>query len=672
MTQNDSNRESTVLVIGDWVVDEYWFVVRHQSQISSHTGFAHFRIGSQEGEPIMDLCGAGEVAQALHQLGTEAGPYRLIGLGKWRDADTEYIGHLVHAKGQQGCPVAECTFGLSRQVCEEAPEVTLRSLDPSSPTIRVIRLYHQYGSEIKQLSRTDWEPQKGPTELDDFDSLGLPSSDEVSHVVVHDLAKGAVTDGLIGAINEKYPTAAWYVRSKVQNPGWLKSITRVELLVVGPEVAELLNPWQSWLAKGRATKKALDVIEGMPGRHVVMLSDQREVVARVNSENGDGGDCITARSHVAPTPITMLGWPSAVFAYFIHSLISSGSDISTEKLSEVLKWADENSGVPLPKMSPVSDAETREPYVQRSDWGSEVREWRQAVGDRGIVTDTVGVLRLDVWRGTTHLPGYVVHVSKKQEIIDRIGRHMIAFGRGPQPKRSLSILIQADPGAGKTHLAKTLAKEFGFRFLRYDLTQLIHRDELHDLFDAVANMQAEDGEPILVFVDEINAQLDGNHVYGAFLAPLEDGYYVRRGKNFSLRPCVWLFAGTKLDDSVGGQKLSDFKSRMTMIERIDYRSLRNEYDNKERLDREARLEQVYLGAILLQQAIPDVAAVEYAVLDQFYIMDPSDSPARAIRKRVALLSDVQYGTVTRKNCEDWGPVEWSGDERASSLVRLRY
>ena len=56
-----------------------------------------------------------------------------------------------------------------------------------------------------------------------------------------------------------------------------------------------------------------------------------------------------------------------------------------------------------------------------------------------------------------------------------------------------------------------------------------------------------------MFVDEINATLDGDDVYGAFLAPIEGGYYIRTGVKYKLRPCVWLFAGT----GHGGKKKGD-------------------------------------------------------------------------------------------------------------------
>ena len=114
---------------------------------------------------------------------------------------------------------------------------------------------------------------------------------------------------------------------------------------------------------------------------------------------------------------------------------------------------------------------------------------------------------------------------------------------------------------------------------------MIHREELLKLFEEVATKQTSGGDALLVFVDEINALLDSSSVYGAFLSPLEDGIYVRNGKTFSLKPCVWIFAGTRLKDDArtDTQKLSDFKSRITLEKLLDYDSILNKVsDNNQK------------------------------------------------------------------------------------------
>jgi hypothetical protein len=40
-------------------------------------------------------------------------------------------------------------------------------------------------------------------------------------------------------------------------------------------------------------------------------------------------------------------------------------------------------------------------------------------------------------------------------------------------------------------------------------------------------------------------KLSNDRFSNLFLAPLEDGVYMRGGNRFRIDPCIWIFAGTK-------------------------------------------------------------------------------------------------------------------------------
>jgi cytidylate kinase len=536
----------------------------------------------------------------------------------------------------------------------------------------VIRQYHQEKGRVRQINRVDWEPERSLSkeglEPIDFDNLGMPRPDEISAILIHDLVKGVVTKDLIVVLKERYPKARWYVRSKLKTPRWLTLIRdSIELLVIGPEVAALHNPWETWLAYGQMTIQALEIIEKLPGKNVVLLSDQREVIARLSEQ------CVTAKSMIEPSPPAQLGWTSAFFASLAHSMCHKKADTMPEDISWAIESADELGGIPLPASCETPSVEKRQPNIRPGLWAKEANDWQQARQGCGIIKADNGEMTLEVWRGSSHLPGYIACIKRKEEIIIGIGQNLRAFNEGGSQIRSLSIMLQADPGAGKTVLAKSLADAFNFSFVRFDITQMIHRDELLDLFDTLATMQANEDKKILVFVDEINALLDNSHVYGAFLAPLEESVFARRGKSFSLKPCVWVFAGTKLDEAgvASREKLSDFKSRMTIIENIDFKSLALTTKDTERLQNEARLEQVYLGAAMIGRHFPDVQKVTKEILDHFHKLDPAEAPARAIRKLAGSLRNVQYGSVSRANCESWD-IEWEDSKEGETPVKLYF
>jgi hypothetical protein len=483
---------------------------------------------------------------------------------------------------------------------------------------------------------------------------------EIGTVVIHDLRKGVVTPGIVKYLNRQFPAASWYVRSKDLNPTWLADITpNLRLLLLGPEILATRSPWKSWLIDNMITFQAKELLDQMPKTSVVLLLDSREVIALVNKNS-----YITTRGVGEVDPFSQVGWSSAFFAALIFEMLKKESKRSTSvdkaAIEHAMTTANKHIGDVL---GSISTPPPTYPVTPDTNWDEEDRHWKEALSGKGLIPLQRETKRaeddrrapeycLEVWRGCTSLPGYV------------------AFsGPGVQAK-SVSIMLQADPGTGKTFLAQSLAQVFDFRLVKADVTQMVHREDLLDLFDSVATEQANQNKPVLIFVDEVNALLDGSNVYGAFLAPLEEGAYVRRGKAFNLQPCVWIFAGTGLDGVSGrlGDKVEDFKARMTMIAQFDFQGLLRQRNKNVSLSDDARREQVYLGASIIKRLYPDVDLVSCGVLERFHNLDPAQAPARTIRKLIMLMRNVQYGKVTERNCTAWE----NPPQDKSPLVRLAF
>ena len=146
---SNTDTVKNILISRDWFVDEYWFMARHHSETSSHTGPDHFRIVSEHSDAVKDLSGAGLIARILYELrryykpeNADAHPfvkslyfpedgmqidkileegitwseangnplnqqqlfsdlakdYELSGIGIWNHEDTDLIKHFIHAK----------------------------------------------------------------------------------------------------------------------------------------------------------------------------------------------------------------------------------------------------------------------------------------------------------------------------------------------------------------------------------------------------------------------------------------------------------------------------------------------------------------------------------------------------------------------------------------------
>lgn len=733
MTEAAKSKPINILIVGDWVIDEYWFLVRHHSEISTHTGLDHFRISitDPETDSYKDLCGAGHIARVLHDEISNDEKYNIYGIGKWNKADTEYIEHLVHSRDEKiDCPAPRVTNGIGLpELCKTPPSIKLTTLDDESQTIRVIRQYYQKVDGIQQISRVDWEKQfdktkdKGPnykTIKELIQEGGIP--EKVDLIIVHDLVKGVVDPDLIGGLAEKFPDALWCVRSKAKTPEWLKKIPdkKIGLYVIGPEIASQESPIPSWVINGNISDQAMHFLgsgdkkgqhNSVKGMNVALLTENREIIAYLKEKNGQ---CVIVQSTVKPDPISEMGWASAVEASLIFQFIKNDWKLYREPESEKIKevalatepqshkigsgngknvegrsleeevahslygygkgrsiqeavaTAESNGTMVVPKSIGLKRPDASPPLVSSGiTWGNETAKWKDSKSKYGIINfDNTGdvELVLDIWRGSTHLPGYIACIKKKQDILDDIGKLVKRFRTSAHHSRSLSILLNADPGAGKSSLAKALAGVYKFNMYKFDITQMIHRDDLLDLFDTVSSEQANGVENMLIFVDEINAKLANDHVYSAFLAPLEEGQYIRNGRTNSLKPAVWIFAGTNSTSGIDIEKESDFRSRMTEMFKIDLTSLREhkepqneeEIDSQFRLESQAKLEQIYLGAHMIKMIYPDVTHVSLEVLDYFYRLENKRLPAREIRKLVNSLKNVQYGSITRiKNCGEW-------------------
>lgn len=665
------SRTRTILIIGDWVVDEYWFLVKHHSDISSHTGFSHYRLANRPDEFLTDLCGAGYIARILFQEFQNTNR-NIYGLGVWNNNDTRLMKHLIHCRIDDACKTNFVGKSMINDLCNKTPNVKLFTLQPNGTTTKVVRTYHQLAKGIEQINRIDWAPEnESEVDINYVRSLQLPSPKKVDSIVAYDLKKDGINDEVVQFLVERYPDADWYIRTKDKEAGWINSVQKIKLSFLGPEVTSLLNPWGTWLVNGRAKKIALNNLDKMVGENAVLVSGNREVILKT-----DQGKVVITKSLTNNDNI-QLGWSSALFAKIIFNMVTGSSEVGQNKLIEdCVEFADKQEIVTIPKV--FMQSSQGQVVVKKAieyDFQAEYDNWKASETLDNIGCISIGDTgRLDVWRASSYLPGYVSCIKEKNEILCRVGSQLNSFRKGIHQTRSLSIMLQADPGSGKTHLAKTLADAFNFSFFRFDVTQMIHRDEIIDLFDSIATRQAYTPAKILVFVDEINACLAGHNVFSSFLAPLEEGFYSRRGRQFVLKPCAWLFAGTKIEtnDREVGEKLSDFESRMTLIEKLDYESLGKNYEtdspDSQRIEKQAKLEQIYLGAIMIKNFFPDVRAVSKEVLRQFKTLNPANQPARKIRWLAESLRNVQHGVVTRNNCTQWGEKDWSNETDMIKLI----
>jgi hypothetical protein len=697
-----SKARKTILVIGDWLVDEYWVVGVQRSKTSSRVGKAHYRALQSPDSTVTSFCGAGRTAAILHraQSSGDDNIFGIVALGVWHPddqasleamLDTDAVKgrtpHQVHLSYEKGGKPRKF-FNLVRD--------TVDGMRPS--TTKVIRVYHHTGQDIDLQLRIDWEVKtpkhgwvssKGLEAIPELDQL---LKERVDAIVVKDLLKGAVTPDLIEFVNQKVKgrEIPWFLSSKAYLPEWMEKVDAnwIHLLEIPQAAAQdavRQNKLDGWLtSSNEPSKKALELVNRLaqerPNALIVAVPNDQSVLThgRWSGPEGTQGVFWTDQKPIPPSvgvPMASVCF-AALIAYCLErraldlaELVESGLSFTEEwrrfemkRIVEPLSWDPVDEKYLDLERKPAACNLPHPPF----SWSDELRRWDQAYDECGVITDGPS-RRLELSRATTEVKSYVCVDPLKREVLRKLVQEVGVFKSG---RGSRSCMLVAEPGSGKTLLAQLIAKDHGLHFLDFNITQLISKADILDCFDSMLTTQFENrGKQLLVFVDEVDAYLEGEPVYDAFLAPLEGGIYRRAGKTFPLEPCLWLFAGTKNPEATrdapernekNEKKASDFVSRLTL------KPLVMEWSDTEHY----RLEHVYLGAAILRHVFPDVRDVSTHVLDVFRQL-PKDKSIRDIRQFIEGFEDVKLGEVRWENVPNpWRGISFRQPENGEFMVEI--
>jgi hypothetical protein len=558
---------------------------------------------------------------------------------------------------------------------------------------------HSKPSEDEPVLITEQESLNGS----DLETFIRKHRRKIGAMVIKDMRKGVISEALIEWLVQKFKKVPWFISTKAWDPKWFGVLEQADVrLMVIPQMSTqwavrngILNRWIT--QSGDASYGALHNMEKLgrrfPEAIIVALPDGLSILARDRLRSSDEGKRIgLVQTRVGPSPLAV-GMPmaSVFFPAMIAHLMRNGNIKLDQLLKDSLRFTHKWMSIEVKR---VEEPEEWEPSPEQSlelelgtthdgagslkpfdgnwkdfNWKQATDAWGKAFSEYGVIetkdihlqvrhakadnlrdtaTRMKGKKYLELWRSMTEVHGYVCCVTEKRKILQRVVNELGSFdAKGRRDHKSCMFI--ASPGSGKTYLVRQLAQSLGLRYLGFNVTQMLSKTDLFDCFDTIVTSQAQNKEePLLVFIDEINAKLDGQHVYDAFLAPLEEGVYVRAGKTFHIDPCVWVFAGTERPSATDllhgdkSDKASDFESRLT-LEPLDLR-----IRDKSKEESEARIEKVYLGVSLLRSAFPDVRKVSKKVLQAFHTLPPS-LEARELKHFVKSFFDIQYGTVKAKN-----------------------
>lgn len=590
--------------------------------------------------------------------------------------------------------------------------------EKDSGTWRVQRVYQKTGAKAPELlHRYDWEifedkkPKEGVAQQRVHEKLAEwgKKVEKFHSVVIVDHNKGAVTEEVMSELSTNKLTrgAKWYARCKDPRAEWFrKHKQRMTLVVFGPHNLELeQDPWflgdhlspgaLEWLcdkAGGRmedrpepGDRRDLYKVKERPsGAAVTLHLDNRAAMLLPKSWPGEGGDQILVATKYPTRHEIRVGRHSVLLAALValregllRNRLPSGEPSSIRKRTLELAldlthaWCDKTQEVLLREFWKNKKYDFRGQYrsalklpaesqfsvtVQEVD--DELRDWSQAHNPRGLgIVESDGTKpRLEIWRGWSAIDNIISLVPQRRKEIGSLVQAVKEFEAERRPRRSLSSLIIGGPGWGKSALVERLARSLKMDFVEFNITHLTSIEDLIGCFDNVSSRQAQDPDRrLVIFWDEINAEFGGQPTYPYFLSPLWNGTYRRGGQMFTLRPSVWIFAGTR---ELHRLKASDFMSRLNgPIVRLrggEVPAEEGQADGTESKNglgdkpREEPLEQLYMAAALMKRRYPNIRKIERSVL-AFFMRGRPCYGLRSMEYVIENMRNVSHDSLMRKN-----------------------
>ena len=141
------------------------------------------------------------------------------------------------------------------------------------------------------------------------------------------------------------------------------------------------------------------------------------------------------------------------------------------------------------------------------------------------------------------LPGYSTLDWKHSEAINNLKANILNYRTDSTRERPLNIIMQAEPGSGKSHFIKCLADSMSREHVEeviFNMTAIERVDDFTKPLDVVRNLKVNDKLPLL-FLDEFDCR-DSN--YGILLPLLWDGELQVAHRDLKVGKVVIILAGS--------------------------------------------------------------------------------------------------------------------------------
>ncbi len=614
----NTNSVPTVVVVGDWFIDENWIVTKRNISYFDQQKTNHYLSNHPSVDKRMiNLCGAPELIEVLRNFLDQNMKYNYIGFGAWNFMDDATLQCILcpnnlnnkfltpytifnlqipisNKKSNRNDNERICPYDSERQ-CTYQPEFINLSISKKQSTNRIIRCYEGYGNiEPKLLYRIDWEL---PTTELDYSKFTRLKNIDIKAVIIEDHGKGVINEESIEALasilKDKINIIPWYIRSKKDKPSWMTTLDqhkgKIRLNVIDHKIA-LKKMGRRNCRKGKTiARSALEIVGALAGDTIYKHGEKENSTgprcerAAIYFENNtaiakDMDRCFDIYKTKNKSSLINIGKTTMFFNALIAQDLCdkfNEDDFGTQCYRAcqcAYEWGKQSSsawsaqepyfyGNFQTALNTLNKKESEPQLFTINNYKKLWDEWNNSSKDFGYIDPDSDQKIIQLWRGEGALDGYMcVGGPKRSDINDLLLKINNFKYNNTHPFNSLLL---SSPGWGKSFLAKSIASHFNMQYLSFSLSQMASTKDLIDCFDIICSAQNRIDQNMLIFFDEINCRIEGHHAMGLLLNPIWDGSFLRDGKLFKLRPAIWVFASTgKLKDLNDENKGSDFLSRL--------------------------------------------------------------------------------------------------------------
>ncbi len=230
------------------------------------------------------------------------------------------------------------------------------------------------------------------------------------------------------------------------------------------------------------------------------------------------------------------------------------------------------------------------------------------------ITKDIGVSKLA-------LDEYVTLDWQHYEDIRKLTKGIYEYTKDPTRRRPLNIIMLADPGSGKSHFIKSLAKKiarYRLKVVPFNMSSLRGVDDFIQPLEDVRNIKVVDKIPLL-FLDEFDSH---ERNYSLLLPLLWDGELGVGQRQLRIGKVVTILAGSnneinevmKHSKGMQPETLGDIGKLRDLLSRINGGEFTIPGLDEVAGERDRRVDKVCLAISLLTQRFPLLSVVPWALL----------------------------------------------------------